>query len=33
MVSMKPLDIETLNAGTSVALELGVTEPLFGNKT
>lgn len=33
MVSMKPLDIETLNAGTSISLELGVTEPLFGNKT
>ncbi len=33
MVSMKPLDIETLNAGTSISLELGVTEPLLGNKT
>lgn len=33
MVSMKPIDIETLNAGTSISLELGVTEPLFGNKT
>lgn len=32
MVSMKPIDIETLNAGTSISLELGIAEPLFGNK-
>ena len=31
--SMKPIDIETLNAGTSISIELGITEPLFGVKT
>lgn len=30
--SMKPIDIESLNAGTSIVIELGISEPLLGVK-